>query len=1055
MKMKDQFLREQQIRNRGHFDKSLVINILRIHDGEVDDSFSDELDRRGLREYPHCIVMPAGDKNLSSIIVSERIAASDWKTIKVVAAQCAEALKHMHERDLIHADIKPLNIMRMGDRIKLIDLDASAAVGFEYSGAKFSSAYLPPEMIYRDALTDKLMVKTFTVNRMGRPNMTGLPYQLVPASYSHDTWSLGIVLFELCAGSKLFPPNVEDNIDSKYLLDLHNFPDEYKREKLKLIEDVEARNLVSQMLMKDPTRRPQMNQVLAHPFLREITNCIPPRDLGEPAKYDVAISYRIGVDRTIAEMLSAALKEAGLTVWVQHDSEGDEWTKGDAGEEDIFFDGMVSSRIFLPIITPSALYHRYGESGNWDALNEYSDSDSLLLEYWLALELRLRGFVEKIYPVFVSQEGDQNKETVASIKYYKDKQAEGEDGSDLMQEPFFKFKLMPSLPHVVVRQTQDEVRDILYTYFLGSPHHEEMTVYKIVSDIVRSTGKIVPRMTEGKGLTIAHEIAQILEDRSSALMLGELPVHRAIVMMIEAETVLRIIKTFSNTLMIRDDEGKTAFDLALGSDFNDAESCEIITEILRHVLPVDIETGEPLIDTEKHGYSWVAVVQSDKYLRVVETILHENVHIARELSESTDQEGRPAINLAAPLCREVIKKATLFFRRFEITTTSCPHHHSATCVIHLAIDHARDQERVALKLFKRKDQFMREQQVRTGGNFSSKYVIDIIDTFDSDTNEAFNEEVWRRGVENYPYMLVMPAAERNLQMVVSSERIAGRDWDKIRSMGIEIAEALKHMHDHGVLHGDIKPLNIMRAGGRIKLIDLDAAANLKDGFAGAKFSSAYAPPELVHVTDDNEVCLKVPRLVNAVTGELTGKGLPFELVKAHHSFDSWSFGCVLYELCCGAKLFLPNDEDNIDEEDLHALHEFANFFKRRKLHKIHEDSARNLVAQLLSKDPTRRPGMTHVLAHPFLSGQKAPRMIGEEAEFDVFISYRVAAEKEHVEVIYNLLTEAGLNVWWDKKCLLPGVSWEGKTLYANALKEDDMTTHIHVYIAIRSSPYNI
>ena len=47
-------------------------------------------------------------------------------------------------------------------------------------------------------------------------------------------------------------------------------------------------------------------------------------------------------------------------------------------------------------------------------------------------------------------------------------------------------------------------------------------------------------------------------------------------------------------------------------------------------------------------------------------------------------------------------------------------------------------------------------------------------------------------------------------------------------------------------------------------------------------------------------------------------------------------------------------------------------------------------------------------------------------EFDVFISYRVSSDANHAEILYNLLTSIGLTVWWDKKCLEPGVPWEVK-----------------------------
>jgi len=92
-------------------------------------------------------------------------------------------------------------------------------------------------------------------------------------------------------------------------------------------------------------------------------------------------------------------------------------------------------------------------------------------------------------------------------------------------------------------------------------------------------------------------------------------------------------------------------------------------------------------------------------------------------------------------------------------------------------------------------------------------------------------------------------------------------------------------------------------------------------------------------------------------------------------------------------------------------------------------SARNLLAQMLHKDPHQRPSLARVLAHPFLSGKKVTRLVGEQPKYDVFLSYRVAADgkdtaNKHVEKLYTLLTEKGLKVYWDVKCLAPGVDWE-------------------------------
>jgi hypothetical protein len=94
------------------------------------------------------------------------------------------------------------------------------------------------------------------------------------------------------------------------------------------------------------------------------------------------------------------------------------------------------------------------------------------------------------------------------------------------------------------------------------------------------------------------------------------------------------------------------------------------------------------------------------------------------------------------------------------------------------------------------------------------------------------------------------------------------------------------------------------------------------------------------------------------------------------------------------------------------------------MEKIENEQARNLVSRLLSRDLSKRPSLKAVLAHPFISGKAAIRMVGQVAAHHFFISYRVASDAAHAEKLYNLLTAMGLNVWWDKKCLKTGENWE-------------------------------
>ena len=59
----------------------------------------------------------------------------------------------------------------------------------------------------------------------------------------------------------------------------------------------------------------------------------------------------------------------------------------------------------------------------------------------------------------------------------------------------------------------------------------------------------------------------------------------------------------------------------------------------------------------------------------------------------------------------------------------------------------------------------------------------------------------------------------------------------IRATGAKVATLIQSLHANGVVHGDIKPKNIVQVDRELRLIDLDMAFRPVDGVAGAS-----APP---------------------------------------------------------------------------------------------------------------------------------------------------------------------------------------------------------------------
>lgn len=154
--------------------------------------------------------------------------------VQCYIVQLIDALKYIHSNKVIHRDLKLSNLF-LTDKMELKVGDFGLSSKIEFEGERKMTScgtpnYMAPEIL----------------NKKGH-------------SYEVDIWSLGVIIYTLLIGKTPYESNHKKTTFKKILYNNYTFPDD-------VIISEAAKNLITQILVLEPKKRPSLDQILTHDF---------------------------------------------------------------------------------------------------------------------------------------------------------------------------------------------------------------------------------------------------------------------------------------------------------------------------------------------------------------------------------------------------------------------------------------------------------------------------------------------------------------------------------------------------------------------------------------------------------------------------------------------------------------------------------------------------------------------------------------------------------------------------------------------------------------------
>lgn len=163
----------------------------------------------------------------------------------------------------------------------------------------------------------------------------------------------------------------------------------------------------------------------------------------------------------------------------------------------------------------------------------------------------------------------------------------------------------------------------------------------------------------------------------------------------------------------------------------------------------------------------------------------------------------------------------------------------------------------------------------------------------------------------------------------------------------QVLAAVKYLHSENVIHGDIKPENIM----------IDNFGNCSFSNKQTYTSEELASFEVKLIDFGTSKFFSKNKVFNKLIGTSFYVAPEVILGGYHRQCDLWSCGVVLYTMLSGGFPFYSQDEDELYEKIKNDQPDFKNFPKV-------DPNTLDLISKLLEKNPLDRINANKSLEHP-------------------------------------------------------------------------------------------